>query len=114
VGRRRARNAHELVERIAAAAIFAQLLADGFVFMRRPPAPIQNGWAGTGPFGQLERLRGQRRVAHCRACGHERDLDIEGLIARGSGETLINELPLVCGACGSRDVALFGRSTGKA
>jgi hypothetical protein len=95
--RRRARDAHELVARIAAEAIFAQLRADGFVIMRRQPAPIQNGWAGAGPFAQLERLRGQRRVAHCRACGHERDLDIEGLIARGWGETLIKE-PHWCAA----------------
>src|SRR5579875_2346850 len=94
-GRRRARDTRDMIAKVAAEEIYAQLQADGFLFRRRPPAPMRNGWAGTGPFARLEHIKNDRHNAHCRACRHERELDIASLIAQGWGETLIRELPLV-------------------
>lgn len=35
-------------------------------------------------------------------CGHNSELDLATLIARGHGETACIRLPLVCAACGGR------------
>lgn len=51
---------------------------------------------------------GYRLTVYC-ACGHEADLDLEALAARlGRGHSYLRpDLPLVCGACGRRDVTMI-------